>query len=48
MGWDVISSFQLKKEVLLICIASFSGWVIGTVFIWCAKNIEVLVVLIFI
>ena len=48
MGCDGIFSFQLKKEVLLICVASFSNWVIGTVFIWCAKNIEVLVVLILI
>ena len=43
-----LSSFQLKVEVLIICVAGFSGWVLGTVFVWCAQHIEVLLVLIFV
>ena len=37
----VIFCLQLKKEAILICVASFMGWVVGAIFIWCAKNIEV-------
>ena len=44
----MIPFFQLKKEVILICTASFCGWVIGTMFIWGVRNLEVLVVLFFI
>ena len=37
----VIFCSQLKKEAILICVASFMGWVVGAIFIWLCKNVEV-------
>ena len=41
LGCEVTFCSQLKKEAILICVASFMGWVVGAIFIWCAKHIKV-------
>ena len=37
----MIFCLQLKKEAILISVASFLGWVVGAIFIWLCKNVEV-------
>ena len=43
-----LSFLQLRMEALIIGVAGFSGWVIGNVFVWGARHVEVLLVLVFI
>ena len=43
-----LSFLQLRMEALIIGVAGFSGWIIGNVFVWGARHVQILLVLVFI